>query len=253
MKISELIPDDKNANKGTERGLGLLKQSLRDYGAGRSLVCDRNGRLISGNKTAEAMGSIGLEDLIVVESDGTKGVVVKRTDIDLDTARGRALAIADNRVGEINLDWDEDELRNIQTEYNLDLSQFSFEDLPGIVEESAIDENPYSQEIKSPIYEPTGAKPHLSALCSTEKTSELESKIETAPIPDDIKDFLRLAAQRHLVFNYENIAEYYAHAPVEVQRLMEESALVIIDFDKAIEGGFVRLSKHLAEAFNEGI
>jgi hypothetical protein len=42
-------------------------------------------------------------------------------------------------------------------------------------------------------------------------------------------------------FNYKNVAEYYAHSEKEVQELMEDSALVIIDYNKAIELGFVKL------------
>ena len=43
--------DSRNANKGTERGLALLDKSLRQYGAGRSILVDKNGRVIAGNKT----------------------------------------------------------------------------------------------------------------------------------------------------------------------------------------------------------
>ena len=110
-KISDLRPDTRNANKGTQRGGGLLENSLQKYGAGRSILIDKNGQIIAGNKTTEAAASIGLdEDVIVVPTDGTKLVAVQRTDIDLNSKEGRELAIADNRIGEINLDWDVEEL-----------------------------------------------------------------------------------------------------------------------------------------------
>ena len=53
------------------------------------------------------------------------------------------------------------------------------------------------------------------------------------------------------MFNYRNIAEYYAHADVDVQELMEDSALVIIDYNKAIELGYVKLSRSVAEMVAE--
>lgn len=53
LRISDLIPDDRNANKGTERGNGLLERSLQQYGAGRSILIDKNNRIIAGNKTVE--------------------------------------------------------------------------------------------------------------------------------------------------------------------------------------------------------
>ena len=57
-KISDLIPDAANANKGTQRGLKALDTSLRQYGAGRSILIDRDGRIIAGNKTAERAADI---------------------------------------------------------------------------------------------------------------------------------------------------------------------------------------------------
>ena len=57
--------------------------------------------------------------------------------------------------------------------------------------------------------------------------------------------FLKEAAHRHSIFNYTKIADYYAHASKEMQTLMEKSALVIIDFDKAIEYGFVHLQEEI--------
>ncbi|EEP88958.1 transcriptional regulator, partial [Yersinia kristensenii ATCC 33638] len=37
------------------------------------------------------------------------------------------------------------------------------------------------------------------------------------------------AAERHTIFNFSKIADYYAHAPADIQALFEQSALVIID------------------------
>jgi len=104
--IADLQPDAQNANRGTERGVGMLDQSLRTYGAGRSIVCDRNGVVIAGNKTLECAADIGM-DVEVVQSDGTRLVVVQRTDLDLaKDPKARELAYADNRAGEVGLDWD---------------------------------------------------------------------------------------------------------------------------------------------------
>ena len=108
-KISDLTPDRQNANKGTQRGLKVLDDSLREYGAGRSILIDKNGVIVAGNKTAERAADIGMDDLIVVETDGTKLVAVKRTDLDLETDEvARKLAYADNRAGELGLDWNPD-------------------------------------------------------------------------------------------------------------------------------------------------
>mgnify|MGYP001172701931 CR=1 FL=1 len=125
--LKALTLDDHNANKGTQRGTGMLEDSLRKFGAGRSILADKNLRIIAGNKTVEGAASIGLEDAIVVQSDGTRLVVVQRTDLDLDDPHTREMALADNRVGEVNLEWDPDALQALQQQ-GADLSAYFRED-----------------------------------------------------------------------------------------------------------------------------
>lgn len=110
-QLADLQPDRTNANKGTPRGRGMVEASLRETGAGRSIVVDKDGETIAGNKTLEAWADIGGE-IIVVPSDGTKLVVVQRTDLDLsdDTGPARKLAYYDNRAGEVGLEWDAERL-----------------------------------------------------------------------------------------------------------------------------------------------
>lgn len=110
-------------------------------------------------------------------------------------------------------------------------------------------ENNYSKKIEAPTYEPKNEKPLAEDLYKEEKTNSLSEEIESLEIPEDEKEFLLKAAQRHRVFNYEKIADYYAHSSKEVQRVMENSALVIIDFDKAIENGYVQLSEETRKQY----
>lgn len=108
----------------------------------------------------------------------------------------------------------------------------------------------YTKKLDSPIYAPSGLKPKESELFDTSKSLELVEDIEATPdLPDNVRNFLLAAAARHTVFDFEKIAEYYAHAPAPVQELMQRSALVIIDFKKAIEFGFVKMTKEIAEVF----
>lgn len=106
VKLKDLIPDDKNFNKGSEFGNSLIEKSFRKFGAGRSILLDKNNRIIAGNKSVENAGAIGMEDVIVVESDGTKIIAVKRTDIDLDSIIGREMALADNASAKANIVFD---------------------------------------------------------------------------------------------------------------------------------------------------
>ena len=105
----------------------------------------------------------------------------------------------------------------------------------------------YTTKVESPIYTPKTEKPNPSDLIDVSKRDELIKEIEASNIPEADKEILRMAAQRHVVFHYGMIAEYYAHADKDVQDLMENSAMVIIDYDKAIEKGFVKLTQTFAE------
>src|ERR1700685_1454410 len=121
VPISQLVLDDKNANKGTRRGRELLGDSLQKYGAGRSVVLDCHDRVIAGNKTVEAALAAGMKSISIVESDGSSLVAVQRGDLDLKKDRkARELAIIDNRVSEIDLSWDP----AILDELDVDLTKF---------------------------------------------------------------------------------------------------------------------------------
>ena len=113
------------------------------------------------------------------------------------------------------------------------------------------DEQKYSSKIEAPIYEPKNAKPHILELCDKSKTHRIIKEIESSNISNDEKFFLIDAARRHNVFNYEKIADYYAHSSKEMQTLMERSGLVIIDFDKAIEYGYVKLCDEIRKQYLE--
>ena len=102
-KVTSLIADDKNFNKGSENGAEMIRKSFQKFGAGRSILLDKNNRIIAGNKSVEFSG---IEDVLIVESDGTQLIAVKRTDIDLDSPQGREMALADNASAKANIVFD---------------------------------------------------------------------------------------------------------------------------------------------------
>ena len=131
-KVHDLIQDDRNLNKGTERGQQLIEKSLRQFGAGRSILVDKNNRIIAGNKTHANAEAAGIDDAVIVETDGTKLVVVKRTDIDLDTKQGREMALADNASVKVDLDWDTDALNSVAEDFEINTEEW------GVFQESVI-------------------------------------------------------------------------------------------------------------------
>lgn len=112
-------------------------------------------------------------------------------------------------------------------------------------------EKKYSSKIDTPIYEIKNAKPHILELVNKEKTNRLIREINNSNVSSEEKNFLIDAAKRHNVFNYEKIAEYYANSSKEMQNLMEHSALVIIDFERAIQLGYVRLCEEIKTQYLE--
>lgn len=111
-KLSELTPDANNYNKGTEFGGALIEKSLRKLGAGRSILLDKNGKVIAGNKTLENAVNAGFDDdaLIVVQTTGKHIVAVQRMDLDLDSKMGKEMALADNATAKANIEWDTEAL-----------------------------------------------------------------------------------------------------------------------------------------------
>jgi hypothetical protein len=166
VKLTDFQPDPRNANKGTERGRGMLERSLQELGAGRSILVDKHNVAIAGNKTLEIAVESGFESAIVVETDGSQLVVVKRTDLDLSKdEKAKKLAIADNRVGEVSLSWDAEVLKELMEEEDIDLRQFFFEPeldeiLKGLGDIPSIEESEESLDGSPP-----GGKKEIDCVC----------------------------------------------------------------------------------------
>lgn len=110
IDIEQLKQDDHNFNKGTEAGKKLMEKSFAQFGAGRSILLDKENRIIAGNKSQLAAMGAGIKKVRVIETTGDELIAVKRTDIELDSLKGRELARADNLTTQVNLSWDRAEL-----------------------------------------------------------------------------------------------------------------------------------------------
>ena len=112
-------------------------------------------------------------------------------------------------------------------------------------------EKKYSTKVSIPQYLPNDRKPNVSSLYDYKKYSQLLYEINNSNVSEEEKNFLRLAATRHIVFDYSLIADYYANSDKEMQELMEHSGLVIIDLDDAIANGYVKLSEKMKDLVDE--
>ena len=117
--------------------------------------------------------------------------------------------------------------------------------------QSKTEDNKYTKKIQVPQYLPSKICPRIEELTNTQKYGKFIAHINNSNVSEEEKKFLRFAASRHIIFNYAKIADYYAHAEPELQRLMEESALVILDMDDAIANGYVKLSNKINQIMKE--
>ena len=127
IDIQELVQDQHNFNKGTAQGEKLMQKSLTELGAGRSILIDKDGNIIAGNKTQKAAIAAGIQKVRVIESDGSELIAVKRTDLSIDSKKGRELALADNVTTQVNLAWDAVELDTIAAQEGIDLPDWGLD------------------------------------------------------------------------------------------------------------------------------
>ena len=128
VDIDSLRQDTHNFNRGTEEGQQLMERSFKELGAGRSILLDREGNIIAGNKSQEAARKAGIKRVRIVETTGDELVAVKRTDIDIDSAEGRRMALLDNLTTQVNLAWDPSEIEAVSSEIEgFDPSDYGFE------------------------------------------------------------------------------------------------------------------------------
>lgn len=141
VSLEEFVPDCRNANLGTPAGQQLIRTSLEKRGAGRSILVDRDGEIIAGNKTAREALAAGFRRVIVVPTQGDELVAVERQDLSLKTdADARLLAYDDNRANEIDLRWDLEQISVDRGALGEEMTAlFSDEDMAKLEEQAQLD------------------------------------------------------------------------------------------------------------------
>lgn len=233
LNLSEIIPYEKNPRKN-DAAVDDVAESIRQCGYKARIIVDENNVIIAGHTRWKALQKLGWEKVDV------------QRELDMTEEQKRKYRLLDNKVGEKST-WDfellEWELEDLDFE-GYDFG-FDIEDLEDIDEPQEDDK--YTDVVNIPQYEPKGECPKVSDLLDVQKYNELMAQIEESELPEEIAEFLKFAAARHIGFNYKTIADFYAHQDKEIQELMENSALVIIDVDNAIRNGYTQLTKRLDE------
>jgi len=244
-RVESLIPYARNSRTHSEAQVTKIAASIREFGFLNPVIVDKDNGIVAGHGRVMAAKKLGMVDVPVIQADH------------LTEAQRRAYVIADNRLA-LDAGWDEEMLKIEFTDlqdagFDILLTGFTDDELADIGllgdEGGGEDDNPYSQKVDAPHYEVKGEKPVIEDLYDNDKALGLIHDIQESSLPEDEKKLLMAAASRHIVFDFEKLAEYYAHSSAECQRLMEDSALIIVDFNKAISDGYVNLNEELADIF----
>jgi hypothetical protein len=245
-KIEDLIPYVKNSRTHSEDQIAQIAASIKEFGWTNPILVDGENGIIAGHGRLMAARKLKYSEVPTIELQG------------LSKTQKMAYIIADNKLAQ-NAGWDNamlsielEELSN--TGYDIDLLGFTPEEITelsfGDEDDELTDNSKYTKKIDAPVYAPSGDCPEIGQLYDKVKYEELTAIIHQNPdLKPEVKDFLLASAARHIRFDFEQIAEFYAHADPDTQQMMEDSALVIIDFDKAIANGYVKLSQSISDVY----
>lgn len=237
LEINKLKPNKANPRIIKDKKFKKLIKSIKEFPEMlnlRPIVVAEDMTILGGNMRYKACIDAGLKEVPVTIAKG------------LTDAQKQEFIVKDN-VGFGEWEWDmlANEWDSVQlAEWGLDV----WENQDDVIED---EDETYTRKIVAPTYEPKNKKPELEDLFNTDKADELIHKIKQAKLSEEETLFLSHCALRHTVYDYSKIADFYAHSSKEIQKLMEDSALVIIDFDKAIENGYVKLTKEIAAAYKK--
>lgn len=120
-KLRNFRPQQKNANKHNQRGLRMLDNAMSEDGYVAPMTAAADGEIIDGSARLERVAERFPDvDPIVIEHDGTRPIIAKRIDIpNANTPQAKRISLRANRIAEVDLDWDIDILKNLETEINL--------------------------------------------------------------------------------------------------------------------------------------
>lgn len=144
--MGEIKLDTHNYRIHDERNLKLIKKSLQECGAGRSILIDADGEIIAGNATYKTAQESKIP-VKIIKTDGKELIALQRTDLSTNDKKRKQLALMDNSTSD-KVAWD---LDTLSADFDLsELPELGIDDLPEIVEEeTAIVEDEVPQEVET--------------------------------------------------------------------------------------------------------
>lgn len=227
--LSDLKPTEKNPRQISKKDFETLKKSLRQFPEMKSIrevVVDENMRILGGHQRVKALQAIGEATVPVKQVFG------------LSEDQKDEFIIKDNVAnGEWDMDilanlWDKEELE----EWGVSLKVASSSDYKELL------------DVSIPHYTPSEVCPDVSELADTSERDKLLSEIYSLDISDNhLRDLLQVRASFFVDFNFQKIADYYAHSSEEVQSVMKKLGLVIVIPKEAYDLGMCDFRNEVAD------
>ena len=173
IKFKDIKPDSRNTNKHTEYGMHTLDNSLEQVGIIESVTISNDNVIISGNARHEKIGQKFTKDAIIVETDGTTPVVIKRTDIESGTKEFHKASILANTVAQKNQNIDVQLVEVLANEFDFEVSEV-------FVDVENIDDKDYSDKNKEIDTDFNDQKYTFKLEYTEEEYIELKEKIQNS-------------------------------------------------------------------------
>lgn len=210
--------DARNYRKHGKKNKDLIKKSLEELGAGRSVLIDKDNSLIAGNGVYEQAQALGLP-VRVIETDGKELIAVKRTDLATDDEKRKKLALADNSASDMSQfnnvllteDWTIEQLKEwgVTIPETIDYQHIAEADILNCV-----------------MYKPSAKPASVSEFTNDELYNQVKAEIEKMEIPAELRAFVELRLSNFRRIRFDKVADYYARADEKTKQLFRQLALV---------------------------
>lgn len=119
-------------------------------------------------------------------------------------------------------------------------------------------EEKYSRKFAIPPFEPSDADYSLNDCVDVDRYVQLLESINESLNKGEITKseakFLKICASRWIKFHYGKTAQWYATKASSVMKdLLEKSAMVLIDLDKATEYGIIKGANYIDKVLKRNI
>lgn len=224
VPLDSLKAYDGNAKQHDSDNIDAIANSISEFGFRNPILAWHNEdgvpEIVAGHGRAAAAKKLRMEQVPVIFVD------------DLTDAQRRMLTLADNQTT-LMTGWDD---QTLQEELDALTDLFDIKDFGFEFDEPEADEK-YTDLVKGLIYEPTeDSVTSALMLADTSDADAIKDELRSYDgLTDDERDYLELAAQRFVKFDYEAAADYYASASTQMQKAMEAAKLVIVDTGATVE------------------